>query len=77
MAVYNNYSASYSSFTSYIMSQSSAFTYADVVDGKATVKFKSRGSSYGYMLYSAFNVDSSNNVESLMKYASVVISEKL
>lgn len=77
VAVYNNYSASYSSFTSYIMSQSSAFTYADVVDGKATVKFKSRGSSYGYMLYSAFNVDSSNNVESLMKYASVVISEKL
>ena len=77
VAVYNNYSASYSSFTSYIMSQSSAFTYADVVDGKATVKFKSRGSSYGYMLYSAFNVDSSNKVQSLMKYAYVTISEKL
>ena len=77
VAVYNNYSSSYSSFTSYIMSQSTAFTYADVVDGKATVKFKSRGSSFGYMLYSAFNVDSSNNVQNLMKYASVTISEKL
>ena len=77
IAVYQNYSSNYNSMTSYILSQSTTFTYADVVDGVATVKVKARGASYDYMLFAAFNVDAEGAVTNLMQYNNFSITANL
>ena len=74
VAVYNNYSSSYSSMVKYVVAQNTTLNWGDVVDGKATVKFKNRGSSYMYAIYSACKV-TDDAVVALTKPASKNLTE--
>jgi hypothetical protein len=77
VAVYSNYSSTYSNFNKYLMQKSTSFKYGDVVDGKATVTgLKVSNESY-FLIYSAFNEDANGNVSEFTKSAGAQVSTLL
>ena len=79
VAVYYNYSSSYSSFNNYLMQKSSTYFYADVVDGKATVTGipKNTLNENYYLIYTAYNEDSNGNITEFAKASGVQIKSLL
>ena len=76
VALYSNYSASYTSFNKYLANKSTYMKYADVVDGKATVTFTA-SADYYYMCVAGFNENADGSVKEFSKYTSTQISSML
>lgn len=76
VALYSNYSSTYSNMNKYVIAQNTTLNWADVVDGVATVTFKNRGASYPYAIYSVCKVTEAG-VEKLTKQASFKMADYL